>query len=482
MRTVISRQKTKGYEMAVTNRKPHIVVVDDDLDMQDLISAYFKPKGFHVICFSDAEAAIQESLISGSEWDVLLTDLNLPKLSGVELTVQIKKSLPSLPIILITISKSAEKAVEAIQNGAYDFIVKPIHFAQLQISVERALHLKSLTGDISELRERVKSIGLIQGKIIGRSPIFLKALDIAKRVASSSANIFITGESGTGKEVFAKFIHSESKHNSGPFVAINCSAIPENLIESELFGHAKGSFTGAHDKKVGLFEEAQDGTLFLDEIGDLSLPLQAKLLRVIQEKKIKRVGENQLRTINCRIISATHKDLSKEVIENKFREDLFFRLNVIPILIPPLRERQEDVLPLAELFLRKFSLENDSSTKAFSKEALRFIIENKWRGNVRELENSIERAVVLSTGTEITLDDFLPISTGLTKAMDDVNFGEETFRINYTNKLPALDDVIQKYMEFAVQKNGGARDKTAKEIGIDRKTLYKRMKLESTIN
>ena len=214
--------------MTTTENNRKLVVIDDDLDTQDLVSAYFKPKGFEVICFSDAESALKESPHSGRQWDVLLTDLSLPKMSGLELTVQMRKILPNLPIILITTTKSAETAVEAIQKGAYDFIVKPIHFAQLQISIERALHFKSLKGDLSELRELVKTTRSNQGPIIGRSPGFLKALDIAKRVAKSSANIFITGESGTGKEVFAKFIHTSSKQHKGPFVAINCSAIPEN--------------------------------------------------------------------------------------------------------------------------------------------------------------------------------------------------------------------------------------------------------------
>lgn len=320
----------------------------------------------------------------------------------------------------------------------------------------------------------------LEDKIIGRSQNFLEALNIAKRVAKSSANIFITGESGTGKEVIARFIHSESKQHKGPFVAINCSAIPESLLESELFGHAKGSFTGAQEKRVGLFEEAQDGTLFLDEIGDLNLPLQAKLLRVLQEKKIKRIGENQYRPINCRIISATHKSLKLEVQENRFREDLLFRLEVIPINIPPLRERTEDILLLAEFFLRKFSSENGSaSTKTFSKEAISYLLENKWCGNVRELENTIERAMVLSEANEIRLQDFLPKSSEfiLSTVSEKVNEDPNIFSINCAKYLPTLEEVVNKYLDFAVKKNDGARDRTAKAIGIDRKTLYKRIKL-----
>ena len=249
-----------------------------------------------------------------------------------------------------------------------------------------------------------------------------------------------------------------------------------------MFGHAKGAFTGAFEKKIGLFEEAQNGTLFLDEIGDLSFALQAKLLRVLQEKKIKRVGENQIRSINCRIISATHKDLLAEIKLENFREDLYFRLNVIPIQIPSLRERREDVLPLAELFLKKFSVENDSVARSFSIEVKKFIFENVWRGNVRELKNAVERAVVITDKDVICLDDFSLSSSILapdfTNEANQLTENKNVFYLNCVNKLPTLDFVIQKYIEFAINQNDGARDKTAKEIGIDRKTLYKRVKAE----
>ncbi|MBY0452381.1 MAG: sigma-54 dependent transcriptional regulator [Bdellovibrionaceae bacterium] len=459
----------------------NLVVVDDDADIRELISAFFKQKGYVVTCYEDAETALKASQTKGEEWDVLLTDLRLPIMSGVELTVAVKKYLPHLPVILITTSKSAEVAVEAVKKGAYDFIVKPIHFPQLQISVERAMHLKELSHNLVDLREKVKNPTSIASNIIGKSPKFLAAIDIARRVAKSKANIYISGESGTGKEVFAKFIHAEGGRAKGPFVAINCSAIPENLLESELFGHAKGSFTGAQDKKVGLFEEAENGTLFLDEIGDLSLQLQAKLLRVLQEKKIKRVGENQYRPINCRVISATHKDLVSEIQQGRFREDLYFRLNVIPILIPPLRERKEDLIPLAEAFLKRFALENDSPAKSFSKEALKLVLENPWRGNVRELENAVERAVVLASESEISMENMTTVDHMMSHKNEpgettSAPNGADYFAINCETGLPHFEDVMNKFIEFAVARNNGARDRTAKEIGIDRKTLYKRLR------
>lgn len=468
----------------------HLVVIDDDLDVQDMVTAFFKTKDFKITRFSDAESALKASSKAGSTWDVVLTDLKLPGMTGVEFTKEIKKTLFNLPIILITTTRSADVALEAVKLGAYDFIVKPIHFPQLQISVERALNLKTLHGDLDQLRTMVKVSNTNRSNIIGKSPKFVEALDVARRVAKSKASILITGESGTGKEVFAKFIHQESATSKGPFVAINCSAIPENLLESELFGHSKGAFTGAADKKIGLFEEAENGTLFLDEIGDLSGALQAKLLRVLQEKKIKRLGENQDRAINCRIISATHKNLQQEIRGGRFREDLFFRLNVIPIKLPTLKERKEDLIPLAEAFLKRFAQENSSQVTGFSKEALRFIIENSWRGNVRELENAIERAVVLAKGHEIVVEDLIAIQNdevlepqgASTPTPSDINevyiqTSEDVFTLKIPNStLLPLETVICKYIDYSVKRNGGAKDKTARDLYIDRKTLYKKLK------
>lgn len=481
--TALFRSSATVSDPAVTKV---IVVIVEDQDIQDLVRAYFRPRNFEVISFKTASEALSECGKSGVEWDVLVSDFLFHEMTSVEFTLNLKKTLPDLPIIFLAPPELAEKAVEVIKQGAYDLIVKPLQLPQLMVAVERALHLTGLKGDLTELRERVKLPTGNRKGMIGKSPAFLQALDVAKRVASSTANILISGESGTGKEVFARFVHKESGRSEGPFVAINCSAIPEGLLESELFGHAKGSFTGAQSVKVGLFEEAHDGTLFLDEIGDLSLLLQAKLLRVLQDKTIRRVGENHFRTVNCRIISATHKDLSREVADGRFREDLFFRLNVIPLNIPPLRDRPEDLIPLAESFLRKFALENNSPAKQLSKEAAKFILANTWRGNVRELENSIERAVVLSDSPEIGIDDVMPVvpmwasakEATMTEAIGQNGTGEHQFAIHYGETLPTLDQVMQSFIEFAVQRNDGARDKTAKEIGIDRKTLYKRMKTE----
>ena len=451
-----------------------LVLVGDDYEAYDLVSAYFKPKGYSVKYFTTPEKALAAIESDGSQWNVLITDFDKAE---IQFFLEIKKSLPLLPIIHIIPPLNIGLVSDNVRSGFADFVVEPIHFSQLQVAVERAHYIRPDLINKTQKTSQMRSAS--QSHIIGMSPQFLAALELSQKVAMSTANIFISGESGTGKEVFAKYIHSEGQNPKGPFVAINCSAIPENLLESELFGHAKGSFTGAFEKKIGLFEEAQNGTLFLDEIGDLSLSLQAKLLRVLQDKQIKRVGENQYRAVNCRIISATHKNLSTEINDAKFREDLFFRLNVIPIVIPPLRERQEDIVPLAEFFMKKYVSENNSSVTSFSADALEYIRNNSWRGNVRELENSIERAVVLSDFSEITVQDFLPLENCLMSkvtAHDIAHFDVNGFNVPATEELRTLNYIINKYIEYAVVKNDGARDKTAKDIGIDRKTLYKRMK------
>jgi two-component system response regulator HydG len=295
---------------------------------------------------------------------------------------------------------------------------------------------------------------------------------LAKRVASSQANILISGESGSGKEVIARAVHDLGDRKDNPFIAINCTAIPENLLESELFGHAKGSFTGAIEKKIGLFEEANHGTLFLDEIGDLTLALQAKLLRVLQERKVKRIGENQYRDISARIICATHKDLRKEVRDGRFREDLYFRLNVIPIFIPPLRERIEDIIPLSEYFLKKFTALNNVHLKGFSREAVIELQRHPWKGNVRELENAIERAVVLSNSDYLIVEDLIVQDMRIESRLPNEDLG---LRFD-DGEAFTLEELCKKYIQYVFEKNDRAKEQTAKDLGIDRKTLYRKLK------
>lgn len=456
-------------------KKARIVIIDDDLDIQDILTSFFRTKNYECFAYGDAQQALEDLTQGKVQCDVIITDLILPGISGIEFTQRMKALGSTIPIILITANKKVEIAVEAIRSGAYDFVVKPLHFPQLLVSVERALYLS----EIKEQNITLKTVVQLQSGptslegVVGRSQGIKNVLDLARRVAKSSAPILITGESGTGKEVIAKAIHAMGSNKKAPFIAINCSAIPENLLESELFGHAKGAFTGASDKKIGLFEEAEDGILFLDEIGDLSLSLQAKLLRVLQEKKIKRVGENQFRPVNARVITATHKNLRQEIVDKNFREDLFFRLNVIPIWIPPLRERKEDILPLAEFFLRKFSALNSVTLKQFSKEAMEHMMSAEWVGNVRELENTVERAVVLSTSNVIRLEEVSSVISDMGGATEKQGF---YFPINIDSRILSVDELINKYIQHVLQMNQGVKEKTAKDLQIDRKTLYRRLR------
>ncbi len=493
-----------------------VLLLDDDLDLLELIQDYFKPRGYDIIAHTSAEQGVNEIIqqsTSADPIDLVLTDFRLPNMSGIEFIEQLKRVAPEIPIILITAHGSLDLAVEAIEKGAFDFVVKPIQFPQLSISMERAVYFGRLQRENQKLKSAMENSVAQEGKVIARSQIMRSIIDLTKRVAKSDATVLITGESGTGKEVLASLIHATSRRAAQPFVAINCSAIPEALLESELFGHAKGSFTGADDKKMGLFEEANGGTLFLDEIGDLSLPLQAKLLRVIQEWKIKRVGENQYRDIDVRLIAATHKNLSEEVREKRFREDLFFRLNVIPIKVPSLRERREDILPLADYFLKIFKTRNESKIQGFSKKALQFMLSNEWKGNVRELENAIERAVVLCESPWIEDKDFLfPTSSidvtpalsteinaeqieQLLKNHDKENqIGDEGTMIQDHPSPAGLGTISQnsvhllgpdefvpletlelRYIKYVLDQVNGVKDRAAKILQVDRKTLYRKL-------
>ncbi len=453
------------------NTKGRILLIEDDFDLQDLMTGFFSPKGFEITLRSDAARALDELQSGVINADVIITDLMLPGLSGMEFMSKMKSLNIEVPIILITGHRKIETAVEAIRAGAYDFVVKPLNFTQLLVSVERALDLKKVKEENTTLKNVVKlQTGFANVEsIISESQGFKSALELAHKVSNSSANVLITGESGTGKEVIANAIHSFGSRSKQPFVTINCSAIPENLLESELFGHAKGSFTGAIDKKIGLFEEANGGTIFLDEIGDLHMSLQAKLLRVIQEKKIRRVGENQSRLVDVRIIAATHRDLRRDIIDMRFREDLFFRLNVISIHLPPLRERKEDIVPLAQFFLKKFAASNRSKVKGFAPNVLENLSKYPWHGNVRELENLVERAVVLCESENIEQIDYGHSQSEL--AAVPVSAFENLDQM----KIMTIDELNKKYIKHVLSLNNGAKEKTARDLGIDRKTLYRKI-------
>ena len=451
----------------MANTKGHILVVDDDQEMRALLQDFLQSEGYKVSTFPLALTALQE-LRTGfeekqGEVDMIITDLKMAQMDGMEFLRRMKQERPDIPMILITAFGSIDTAIEAMKNGAYHYIVKPFKLAEMSVTVERGMERRRLTRENSVLRQEVKQTWKIDN-VMGKSASMKAIFDLVARVSQSTANVLVTGESGTGKEVVARAIHRFGPRAQKPFIAINCTAIPESLLESELFGHAKGSFTGAIQKKKGLFEEAEGGTLFLDEIGDMSPSLQAKLLRVIQERKIRPVGDNQLIDVDVRIIAATHKDLKEAIREGRFREDLFYRLSVIPIAIPPLRDRQEDIPLLAEHFLRKYCSLNGSKVKGFTPDAMNKIMRMRWEGNVRELENLVERMVVLTQGEWIEAKDV---------AGNEVENPDQFFRFG-TRDFPTIGQLEQRYIRVILDKVGGHKEKAAQILGINRRTLYRK--------
>ena len=408
---------------------------------------------------------LSNSHLSGDKrLDLVISDLHMPDMSGIEFIEKFREQTSDIPIILITAFGSIETAVQAIRKGAFDYTTKPFKLDEMSVTVARALRFRDLQIENSRLQNEVDHSQSF-AKIIGKSPGMREVFDLIRRVAPASANVLVSGESGTGKERVARAIHDQGPRRANSFVAINCTAIPESLMESELFGHAKGAFTGAITKKRGLFEEAEGGTIFLDEIGDMNLALQAKLLRVIQERKIRAVGEIVDRDVDVRIIAATHKDLKAAIKNGTFREDLYYRLSVIPIVIPPLRHRREDIAILAEHFLKKYSAANHSPVAQFSPEAIARLIAMPWEGNVRELENVIERAVVLARGPTIEARDLSGNAEG------DV---ESFFEAAGNGTLPTLDDIEKRYFKFILDKTGGRKEKAAQILGVSRRTLYRK--------
>lgn len=444
----------------------HILFIDDDSSTLDLFKTYYEPRGYKFSTFADAN-----STLHGAEWsnnspghyDLILTDYELPDMNGLDLIKTLRVRGVTAPIILITAHADVDLAQKAIMAGAFDFMIKPIHFPQLTFTMQRAFRFNDA------FRSNEESFQ--SGILCGESAAYKNVVALAKKVANTDATVLITGESGTGKEVLARHIHNASPRRDQEFIAINCSAIPDALLESELFGHAKGSFTGAHEKKIGLFEEANKGTLFLDEIGDLHLHLQAKLLRVLQERKVKRVGENHYRSIDTRIIAATHKNLGEEVKTQRFREDLFFRINVIPIYIPPLRERRTDIIPLAQFFLKRKAVSTGKSY-SFSDDALQKLLEMEWRGNVRELENVIERAIIFAVGNKITAAELEGYSEAPEPSSSTMPFG---FTVPVQDDFPTLHELDLQYIQFILRKVGWVKERAAHILDIDRKTLYRKI-------
>ncbi len=454
--------------------KGHVVVADDDREMRGLITDFLTTDGYQVSAFPSAVEALKAlrpggglEAGQGTDVDVIVSDLRMAQMDGMQFLKTIKAERPDIPVVLVTAFGSIDTAIEAMRNGAYHYVVKPFKLAEMSVTVEHALERRQLTRDNQILRREVKKKYGVSG-LLGKSTAMQSVFDLIGRVATSTANVLINGESGTGKEMVARAIHSSGPRAKQPFIAINCTAIPETLLESELFGHAKGSFTGATSRKKGLIEEANGGTLFLDEIGDMSPPLQAKLLRVLQERKIRPVGDNHFYDVDVRVVSATHKDLKAAIRDERFREDLFYRLSVIPIVIPPLRERPEDIPLLAEHFLEKYSAANavpgGKRITGLTKGALSKLMSLRWKGNVRELENVMERAVVLCPQTIIDVSDIPdPQSAGPDEAMRVV-----------TGDFPTVAQLEERYIRLVLEKTAGRKDKASQILGIHRRTLYRK--------
>jgi DNA-binding NtrC family response regulator len=441
-----------------------ILVVDDDADMRELAQDVLKDRGHQVTTAGSGEEAFKR--LAEEDYAVVLTDLRMKGMQGLELLAQIKRDYLDINVILMTAFGSVETAVEAMKHGASDYLTKPVKKDELVRVVERVLRETALRREVNRLRKEVhKEYSFHQ--ILGKSKAIQAVFELIRRVADSPTNVLITGESGTGKELVAKAIHYNSSRKDAPFVPVNCAAIPEQLLESELFGHMRGAFTDAKTDKRGLFEEAQKGTLFLDEISELPLMLQAKILRAIQEREIRRVGATKPVSVDVRIIAATNLNLSEEVKNKRFREDLYYRLNVIELKLPPLRERLEDIPLLVAAFLKKCSEAGGKAVKGVSESALAMLMDYAWPGNVRELENVIERAVTLTRGEKISPDDLPPAVQG---ARGDRRVLDEA-----AEKSLPLHEVEKEYIKKILDKTGGNKYQAAHALGIDRKTLYRKL-------
>ena len=382
-----------------------ILIVDDDEALRESLELILSGEGYSVLCADCGESALE--IIESSPVDVILCDLRMPGIDGFELMPQMARLLPGVPIILMSAHGTQDLAVEAIQRGAYDYLAKPFQAAEIRLTLLKA-HEREELHRKNALLERDISRTLGERAIVAASDGMITLLELLERTAAFKSTILITGESGTGKEVIARAVHSQSPRREAPFVAVNCGAIPENLLESELFGHVKGSFTGASRAHRGLFAEANKGSLFLDEIGEMPVGLQVELLRAIQEEEIRPVGETKSMRIDVRVIAATSRDLEREIREGRFREDLFYRLNVVRLEVPPLRDRRQDIPLLVDHFLSRFRENLGKNVRGVSDEALDLLVHYRWPGNVRELENMIERAMILTDGDTIETSGLPP--------------------------------------------------------------------------
>lgn len=440
-------------------KKHRILVVDDEKIVRQSLLAWFREDGYDVDTAEDADAALR--LFEKGKYSLILLDIKMPGMSGMELLVKLKEYDPDTIIILITAYASVSSAVKALKSGAYDYITKPIDPDELSHIVEKALYQKNLEDENVKLKESIDEIAR-PDNLIGESHQMNEIYNLIHTVAQTDTTVLILGESGTGKELVAKAIHLNSKRKYFPLVTVNCGALPESLLESELFGHEKGAFTGAHYRRKGKFEMANGGTIFLDEIGTISNKVQVELLRVIETKQFTRVGGSETISSDFRVIAATNENLEELVKEGKFREDLYYRLNVFNIYIPPLRERVDDIPLLADYFLKKYTSSMNKKITGISQEAMDFMLRYKWPGNVRELENAIERAVVICRTDKIQIED-LPF-----KVSNNLLYNELEDK--------SLSEVEKRHIALVLKENNWNITKSAEDLKIDRVTLYNKIK------
>jgi DNA-binding NtrC family response regulator len=434
-----------------------ILVVDNDADTVALLRQHLEGEGWavtDVTSGADACAAVERE-----QFAIVLTDLVMEPVSGMDVLRETRRTQPKARVIMMTAFGSVETAIGAMREGAYDYITKPFKLAELTLTVQRALEEERLREENRRLREEVERRYSLDGKILGRAKVMDTVFDQIRVVAATDTTVLLMGESGTGKELVARAIHWHSTRRSGPFVPVNCAAIPETLLESELFGHEKGAFTGADRKRRGLFVDAGGGTLFLDEIAEMPLPLQVKLLRALQDRTIRPVGGNEEVRLNIRLISATNRDLLALVREGKFREDLYYRLAVIPIRIPSLKERREDIPLLATHFLKRAAETMGKELEGFDEDAMKWLLQHRWPGNVRELENVVERAATLARGPEITMDDLRVEFASLETAEGGVR--------------PTLAELQMRYIRRVLNETNGNKQAAARILGLSVRTLQR---------
>lgn len=434
-----------------------ILIVDDETIVRESLGSWFREEGFTVDIAQSGKEALER--LTGGTWDIYLLDIKMPGMDGLELQRKIKEINPDATIIIMTAYASVETAVEAMKQGAYDYITKPFDPENLQLMVRNAVERKQLVTENVQLKQNIDEISRFH-EIVGSSPAILRVLEQVQMVSQSDTNVLIRGASGTGKELLARAIHAGSPRRYMPIVVVNCGALSEGVLESELFGHEKGAFTGAHYRRKGKLEMADGGSLFLDEIGDISLKTQVDLLRVLEERKISRVGGNTLIPVDFRLIAATNRDLEAMVADGRFREDLYYRLNVFSITIPPLKERREDIAPLAAHFLKKFAHTMNKPVTDFSPEAMNLMTAYEWPGNVRELQNAVERAVLVCKTKQISPAD-LPFHSA---QIEELTAGK------------ALSEMERQHIQRVLKETKGNISQAARLLEIDRVTLYNKMK------